>query len=64
MNRRQVLGFLGLAGLGLVAHHKPGHGHGRPPTTTTTVPTTTTTAPPPGPGVYGEAYTDDYEVAA
>lgn len=73
MNRRGFLGWFGAAGLGLLAHHKPGHGHGRPPPTTTTTlpapttttlaptttvgPTTTTTAPPP---VGDDPYGDIY----
>lgn len=53
--RRLFLKLTGAAatGIGLLAHHKPGHG---PPTTTST--TTTTTLAPPGcsSGCYHDSY--------
>lgn len=69
-SRRSFLGWTGLVGLGLLAHHKPGHGHGPkpPPTTTTTTtlpapPTTTTTLPGGGADPYGDTFTERYEAA-
>jgi len=56
ISRRGFLGWAGLAGVGVLAHHRPGHGGGPTPTTTTT---TTTTLPPDG-GVYSDLYSDPY----
>jgi hypothetical protein len=69
VTRRVFLGWSGFVGVGVLAHHKPGHdhGHGHGTTTTTTVaPTTTTLAPTTttsGGGVYADVYIDLYEVA-
>lgn len=56
MRRRGFLGWAGLVGVGILAHHKPGHGGGGPPTTTTT---TTTTLPPSG-STYSDIYLAAY----
>ena len=47
MDRRRFLSWLGgLAGVGVLAHHKPGHHHDPTTTTATTLPATTTTTEP------------------
>jgi hypothetical protein len=53
VSRRSFLGWGGFVGLGLLAHHKPGHTTG--PTTTTS----TTTTLPPG-GGYSDTYANLY----
>jgi hypothetical protein len=63
--RRSFLKLTGwaAAGIGVLAHHKPGHQGGPPTTTTSTTSTTTTTTsttlPPAGDGdLFHDAYAD------
>lgn len=64
-SRRGFLGWSGLVGLGVLAHHKPGH---QPGPTTTTLPATTTTVAPTttagptttGPAGDADVYSDSY----
>jgi hypothetical protein len=53
-SRRAFLGWSGLVGWGVLAHHRPGH-RGGPPATTTT---TTTLPPAGGCDVYSDVYSD------